>query len=89
MIKALKDFPDNVIAIACHGRVTRADYETVLVPDIEDKLSRHKKVRIYCEIAPDYGKRTHPAPITTNVSHSARSCGSVAISNLDRIASRR
>ena len=50
MIEALKDFPDNVIAIACHGRVTKADYETVLIPGIEDKLSRHKKVRIYCEI---------------------------------------
>jgi hypothetical protein len=34
--------------------VTKADYETVLIPDIEDKLSRHKKVRVYCEIAPDY-----------------------------------
>jgi hypothetical protein len=55
VIEALKDFPDNVIAIACHGHVTKADYETVLIPDIEDKLSRHKKVRIYCEIAPDYG----------------------------------
>jgi hypothetical protein len=54
VIEALKDFPDNVIAIACHGHVTKADYETVLIPDIEDKLSRHKKVRIYCEIAPDY-----------------------------------
>ena len=55
MIEALKDFPDNVIAIACHGRVAKADYETVLIPGIEDKLSRHKKVRIYCEIAPDFG----------------------------------
>ena len=52
MIEALTNFPDNVIAIACHGHVTKADYETVLIPDIEDKLSRHKKVRIYCEIAP-------------------------------------
>jgi hypothetical protein len=43
VIEALKDFPDNVIAIACHGHVTKADYETVLIPDIEDKLSRHKR----------------------------------------------
>ena len=55
MIEALKDFPDNVIAIACHGHVTKADYETVLIPDIEAKLSRHKKVRIYFEIASDFG----------------------------------
>ena len=43
VIEALTDFPDNVIAIACHGHVTKADYETVLIPDIEDKLSRHKR----------------------------------------------
>ena len=38
VIEALKDFPDNVIAVACHGHVTKADYETVVIPDIEDKL---------------------------------------------------
>ena len=43
MIEALTNFPDNVIAIACHGHVTKADYETVLIPDIENKLSRHKR----------------------------------------------
>ena len=53
IFKALKHFPHNVIAIACHWHATKADYETVLIPDIEDKLSRHKRVRIYCEIAPD------------------------------------
>jgi hypothetical protein len=35
VIEALKDFPDNVIAIACHGHVTKADYESVLIPDIK------------------------------------------------------
>ena len=54
VIEALKDFPDNIMAWAFHGHVTKADYETVLIPDIEDKLSRHKKVRLYCEVAPDY-----------------------------------
>lgn len=54
MIEVLKDFPDNVAAYACHERLTKADYETVLIPDIEDKLTRHKKLRIYCEVAPDY-----------------------------------
>jgi len=54
VIELLTGFPDNVIAIACHGQVTKADYETVLIPDLEGKLGRHKWVRIYCEIAPDY-----------------------------------
>ena len=32
MIEALKDFPDNISAFACHEHLTRADYETVIIP---------------------------------------------------------
>ena len=46
MIEVLKDFPDNVAAFACRGRLTKADYETVLIPVIEDKLKRHKKAAV-------------------------------------------
>ena len=53
MIEALKDFPDNVAASALHGHVTKTDYDKVLVPDFEDRLQRHKKLRIYLDIAPD------------------------------------
>ena len=53
MIELLKGFPDNVAAFAYHGHVTKADYDTVLIPDFEDRLRRHKKIRIYFEIAPD------------------------------------
>ena len=50
MIEALKDFPDNIVAVACEGHVTRRDYETVLVPAVERALKRHKKVRLYYRI---------------------------------------
>lgn len=53
MIELLKDFPDNVAAFALHGHVTKSDYDTVLIPDLEGRLGRHKKLRIYFEIAPD------------------------------------
>ena len=53
MIELLKGFPDNVAAFAYHGHVTTADYDQVLIPDFEDRLRRHKKLRIYFEIAPD------------------------------------
>lgn len=53
MIETLKDLPDNVAAYAFHGHVTKTDYDTVLIPDAEDRLKRHKKLRFYCEIAPD------------------------------------
>jgi hypothetical protein len=54
VIELLKDFPDNVAAFAFHGHVTKTDYGTVLIPDFEDKLRRHNKLRIYFEIAPDF-----------------------------------
>ncbi|ORV65927.1 STAS/SEC14 domain-containing protein [Mycobacterium gastri] len=54
MIEKLNDFADNIAAFRCHGRMTKTDYETVLMPDIEDKRKRHKKLRAYTEIAPDF-----------------------------------
>ena len=54
MIQALTGFPENVAAFACHEHVTKTDYETVLIPDIEKRLLDHDKVRIYYEIAPDF-----------------------------------
>lgn len=54
MIEALSNFPDNVLAFACKGHVTRDDYETVLVPKVEDALERHRKVRLYYQIGSDF-----------------------------------
>ncbi|AFM18858.1 Protein of unknown function (DUF3478) [Mycolicibacterium chubuense NBB4] len=54
MIEALGGFPANVAAFACHGQVSKADYETVLIPDIEKRLLEHDKVRIYYETAADF-----------------------------------
>lgn len=55
MIEQLAGFPDNVAAFACHGHVTKADYETVLIPDVEKRLEQHDKVRIYYEVDNDFG----------------------------------
>jgi len=54
VIETLKDFPDNVAAFVCHGRVTKDDYETVLIPDIKEMLARHDKLRVYYETAADF-----------------------------------
>jgi hypothetical protein len=54
VIELLKDFPDNVAAYACHGHVTKDDYEQVLIPDIKERLARHSKLRIYYETAADF-----------------------------------
>ena len=56
MIEQLKTFPDNVLAFVCHGHVTKADYDEVLVPAVESALKKKQgKVRLYYETAPDFG----------------------------------
>jgi SpoIIAA-like len=53
VIEQLQDFPDNFAAYVCHGRLTKADLAGV-TPHIQDKLARHKKLRAYVELAPDF-----------------------------------
>jgi SpoIIAA-like len=45
-----------VVAFAFHGHITKTDHETVLRPVFEDRLKRHKRVRIYIEFAPDFAR---------------------------------
>jgi len=54
MIETLQGFPDKILAFACHGHVTRADYDTVLVPKVEQALKTHDKVRLYYQIGADF-----------------------------------
>ena len=54
MIRLLTGFPENVLAVACEGKVTRRDYEEVLIPAVETALQRHEKLRIYYEVTPQF-----------------------------------
>ncbi|TVS84484.1 STAS/SEC14 domain-containing protein [Mycobacterium helveticum] len=38
----------------CHGRVTKDDYDNVLIPEVEKRLEQHEKLQIYYEFAPDF-----------------------------------
>ena len=54
MIERLKSFPENVLAFVCSGRVTKADYDSVLIPSVIDALRSQNKVRLYYETAGDF-----------------------------------
>lgn len=54
MIELLKDFPGNVVALSAAGRVTKEDYEKVVIPAVERALSQHDKVRLYYQIGTDF-----------------------------------
>ena len=50
MMTVLTGFPDNVVAVSCEGRVTRKDYDSVLIPAVTTAVHRHTKVQVYYEI---------------------------------------
>ena len=54
MIEQLKTFPENVLAFVCKERVTKADYDSVLIPAVIAALKGEGKVRLYYETAGDF-----------------------------------
>lgn len=46
MIEMLTGLPSNVIGFTAVGKVTAEDYETRLVPAVEDALAKNDKVRL-------------------------------------------
>ena len=54
MIETLKGFPAKVLAVVCKGHVTRRDYETVLIPAVEETLKQPGKIRLYYQVDPDF-----------------------------------
>lgn len=54
MIERLTNFPENVLAFVCRGRVTKADYDAVLVPSVMSALKQHDRLRLYYETAADF-----------------------------------
>lgn len=54
MIEQLSDFPGNVVAFRCTGRVTKGDYASVLLPAVLSALRTHQKIRLYYETGADF-----------------------------------
>jgi SpoIIAA-like len=54
MIEVLPGFPDNVVACAAKGQITKQDYEQVLIPNVERALARSAKIRCYYELTPEF-----------------------------------
>lgn len=54
MIEIIENFPENVVAIAAKGRLTRQDYDEVVIPKIEEALKGHEKIRCYYELGAEF-----------------------------------
>jgi hypothetical protein len=54
MIEILQGFPEGVVAALAKGRVTRRDYDEILIPAVEAAFRRREKVRFYYELGREF-----------------------------------
>ena len=54
MLELLSDLPDNVVGIKAIGDVEDDDYEGVLVPAIDELLTRYDKIRLLYVLGPEF-----------------------------------
>lgn len=54
MIELMTDLPDRVLGLRARGEVSAQDYKTVLVPAIEEKLTKHKRARLLYVLGDDF-----------------------------------
>ncbi|MGA2083324.1 MAG: STAS/SEC14 domain-containing protein [Holophaga sp.] len=49
MIERLITFPENVLGFIYKGHISKADYDSVLVPAINNALNKQERLRLYVE----------------------------------------
>ncbi len=54
MIEMLDGFPEGVVAAVAKGRVTKRDYDDVLIPAVEAAFKRREKIRCYYELGREF-----------------------------------
>jgi SpoIIAA-like len=54
MIEEIPDLPDNVLGFTAKGTVTANDYESVIIPAVEELFSRKDKVRFLYQLSEDF-----------------------------------
>ena len=50
MLKVMNDLPENVLGVSAEGKITGSDYETVLIPAIEQMFKTNKKIRMIYQL---------------------------------------
>jgi len=54
VIAQLQGFPENVVAFAGRGQVTKADYVSTLIPAVEKAFTGRDRLRLYYELGGDF-----------------------------------
>jgi hypothetical protein len=54
VITKIPGLPDNVIGFSASGTVTSKDYESILIPAVEEKLAERAKIRLLYHLGADF-----------------------------------
>jgi SpoIIAA-like len=54
MLERISGLPDNVLGITAKGEVTGADYETVLIPAVEEMLVNRERIRFMYQLGDEF-----------------------------------
>ncbi|HWA00277.1 MAG TPA: STAS/SEC14 domain-containing protein [Caulobacterales bacterium] len=54
MMRRVPDLADDIVGLIAAGRVSRQDYEAVLIPAVEAAFRKHDRVSIYYQIGPGF-----------------------------------
>jgi len=54
MLRIMNDVPANVLGVSAEGKITGTDYETILIPILEEKLKANKKIRMIYQLGNDF-----------------------------------
>lgn len=54
MIERIEDVPPGIDAVRAVGKISREDYEAVIVPLVEDAARDGRRLRCLCRIGPDF-----------------------------------
>lgn len=54
MLEPIEGLSDNALGFSAKGKVTAEDYETVLIPAVEEKLKTHDKIRLLYHIGKEF-----------------------------------
>ena len=54
MIERIQGLPEKVLGFTAKGEVTGADYESVIIPAVEQMLAQHAKIRLLYHLGPEF-----------------------------------
>jgi len=54
MLERIQGLPDNVLGFKATGEVTGGDYESVLIPAVEELLARQKSIRFLYHLGEEF-----------------------------------